>query len=365
MIKKQTLNEFIERSKIKHNNKFDYSLVIHNGTNINVTIICPIHGSFEQTPGKHLRGQGCAKCHFDTKRMNTNDFKIKANKIHLNKYDYSVTEYIKSKIHVNIKCPIHGVFSQTPYNHLSGKGCNKCKGGVKQTLDEFILKANLKHNGRYNYSDVNYINGETKINILCLKHGIFKQPSNTHLRGAGCPKCASEINNDRRKIPFDNFVYRANIKHKNRFSYVESTYKYGSIITDIICPIHGVFQQKPTNHLMGQSCPNCSSSIGESKIREYLIENKIEFTPQKRFSKCRDKKPLPFDFYLPKYNTCIEYNGIQHYEPVTHFGGEEKYNKLIKNDNIKKDFCCINGINLLVIKYDENIVEKLRNFSTS
>ena len=123
---------------------------------------------------------------FDTK-----DFIKKAKEKHGNKYDYSKVEYVDSKTKVCIICPIHGEFWQLPNNHLRGKGCSKCKGGVKLTNEEFIKKANIKFKNFFNYSKVNYTNATTPIIITCPIHGDFWQTPQSHLHSTyGCPSCA-------------------------------------------------------------------------------------------------------------------------------------------------------------------------------
>lgn len=67
-------------------------------------------------------------------------------------------------------------------------------------------------------------------------------------------------------------------------------------------------------------------------------------------------------FYLPQYNTCIEYDGKQHYYPINFFGGEERLKKNIQRDEIKTNYCFVNNIRLLRIRYDENIIEALEKF---
>ena len=103
-------------------------------------------------------------------------------------------------------------------------------------------------------------------------------------------------------------------------------------------------------------------SKGENTIWNWLNYNKIKFEFQKRFSDCKDKKSLPFDFYLPDYNLCIEYQGKQHYEPINYFGGLEKFTYQQYHDELKKEYCEEKGISLLCIPYDKNIEEELDNF---
>lgn len=103
----------------------------------------------------------------NSQRYDKLEFVKRANKIHNNKYDYTLSDYKNSRDKINIICPEHGIFIQMPYNHLQGKGCHHCSGNQKITIDEFIKRANKKHNSKYNYPDRNYINSVTPINIEC------------------------------------------------------------------------------------------------------------------------------------------------------------------------------------------------------
>lgn len=236
-----------------------------------------------------------------SRTLTTEQFIEKSNKIHNNKYDYSLTKFINCKIKVKIICPIHGEFEQSHNKHLSKKGCPKC-GFISRcklatsNTETFINKAIEVHGEKYDYSNVNYIGKESKVGIKCRKHGIF--------------------------------------------------------------------DQTPHNHLAGNGCPICKESKGESIITDILNKNEIKFTPQKRFSGCRNILPLPFDFYLNDYNICIEYQGIQHFEPRSKFGGEVDFEKTIKRDKIKFNFCEKNQIPLLFITYKDDINEVLLSYIT-
>lgn len=129
--KKLTTLEFIEKAKLVHGNKYDYSSVNYINYKIKITIICSKHGKFEQQPGNHLIGQNCPICANKLKNKNTKltteKFIIKAKLIHGEKYDYSKVIYGSSNIEkVKIICSEHGEFEQQPKLHLQGKSCIKC-----------------------------------------------------------------------------------------------------------------------------------------------------------------------------------------------------------------------------------------------
>ena len=186
-------NKFIERAKIIHGDKYDYSKVDYINTHTKIIIICKKHGEFGQTPHHHKRGQGCPKCQY-TYKLTLNDFIEKAVKVHGNTYNYSKVNYINFETKVIIICKIHGEFSQTPHHHNSGQGCPKCKPikiseKSRLTLDVFIEDAVKVHGGTYDYSKVDYIKSDIKIIIGCKIHGDFEQAPSHHKKGQGCPKC--------------------------------------------------------------------------------------------------------------------------------------------------------------------------------
>ena len=123
----------------------------------------------------------------------------------------------------------------------------------------------------------------------------------------------------------------------------------------IICPIHGVFEQTPNSHLRGSGCPICKTSKGELEIQRILYNKNIKYITQYTFDNCKNKRKLPFDFYLPDYNMCIEFDGKQHYETIKYWGGEETLIKTKNNDKIKTNYCKNNNIKLIRIKYNECI----------
>jgi hypothetical protein len=119
------------------------------------------------------------------RKMTQEQFICKSKKIHKNKYDYSKVKYINSKIKVIIICPIHGDFEQPPNQHLCGKGCMWCGGRYKIDTREFVKRARKIHCDTYDYSQVAYVNNNTKVKIICPEHGSFHQTPSHHLMGKG------------------------------------------------------------------------------------------------------------------------------------------------------------------------------------
>jgi len=189
--KRSSTEEFIEKAKSIHGDKYDYSKVEYVNSNTNVEIICSTHGSFYQKPLNHLNGQGCPKC--SGKNLTTNELIDLFNKKHSNnRYDYSKVNYELMHKKVCIICPEHGEFWQTPSKHLLGQGCPKCSiknRHKKHTTEEFIKLAKSVHGDKYDYSKTNYISAKDLCIITCKKHGDFLQCPNDHLSGHGCPRC--------------------------------------------------------------------------------------------------------------------------------------------------------------------------------
>ena len=184
-----TTDEFIQKAKNIHGNIYDYSKVNYVNNHTNITIICKIHGEYEQLPSNHLKGKGCPYC-AGKYREPLKELIQRGNLIHNNKYDYSESVYNGWNKPLLIKCPIHGAFAQTPYHHINRKqGCAYCSKVAKKTLQDFIKEANEKHNKYYDYTLVSYNGANTKIDIVCPKHGVFSQTPHCHLSGQGCPKC--------------------------------------------------------------------------------------------------------------------------------------------------------------------------------
>jgi len=286
-------------------------------------------------------------------KINKNDeFIDKSKKTHGEKYDYSLVNYVNSKKKVKIICSIHGVFEQSPVHHYLRKhGCPKCSINKKLNTSEYINKAIKIHGNKYDYSLVNYVNAKTKIKIICPAHGIFEQEAGSHTdQKTGCPMCSKKYNYSTKE-----FIEMSINLHGDKYDYSLVNYKnnYSKII--ILCKTHGEFNQIPSNHLSGKGCDLCNSSKNENLIALFLTKKNIDFIPQYKFNDCKNIKKLPFDFYLPSYNTCIEFQGRQHYEPIAFFGGDIGFLKQQKRDEIKEIFCQKNNIKLIKIKYNDNI----------
>ena len=169
-----------------------------------------------------------------------------------------------------------------------------------------------------------------------------------------CPSCSGLKKHDN-----FSFIEKSKTIHGEKYDYTLVDYKSYENKVKIICPIHGVLEQTPHNHLSGAGCPICFESKGERNITKLLIDNEIKYIRQHRFKDCRDKTPLPFDFYLPEHNTCVEYDGRQHFESIIKWGGETGLIDRQKKDKIKTEYCEAHNIKLIRVSYKEKKNNKL------
>lgn len=309
---KLTQEQFIQRSKEKHNNRYDYSLVEYISMHKKVKIICSSHGKFEQTPYAHLhKGQGCKKCGLlfrsEGRTRTTDEFIEEAKEIHGNRYDYSKAVYTLAKEKLEIICKEHGSFWQSPNIHILLKSnCPCCKEDDKfLTQNEFIERAINVHGDKYNYSLSRYENCITPITIICSTHGEFSQKPAVHLAGANCPACVGH-----QRLSTELFIKKSNIKHNHRYTYENVNFTNSSSVVEITCPVHGSFWQRATAHLHdGTGCPKCSKMISNIET-EWLNLLNLPDDPQHRQVHIRvNNRKIKVDGFDSTTNTVYEFLG--------------------------------------------------------
>lgn len=291
------------------------------------------------------------------KRFTLEEWINKAKAVHGDKYDYSLVEYKNSCTKVKIVCPIHGVFSQVATSHLQGNGCPICARKVaglhcRMTTDEFIKRSNVIHKEKYDYSNTVYVKSNLPVKIMCPEHGMFEQLPVSHLSGHGCVLCANNIRKTK-----EQFAEEAEKIHPDKYIYTEVEYKNSHTPVKIICKIHGEFYITPHSLLKGDTCQKCSETKGEKKVRIFLEENGIEYIEQYRINlpfSALGKNNIKVDFYLPNLNTIIEFNGKQHYVEIPYFHrSKTAFASQQYRDKRLKEYCKNNGIKLIEIPYTE------------
>lgn len=224
-----------------------------------------------------------------SRKVTTQDFIKRAREVHGNKYDYSKSLYLSARTNITIICPIHGEFQQRPANHCIGRGCRECGGNYPLSLQRFVERAQVKHGKRYDYSQVAFEGVESKVKIICPKHGPFVQRVMTHLKGFNCPKCGREAVADKLGHSQERFVKDAKMAHGDKYDYSEVDYVNAVSNVKIICPVHGAFSQKPANHIRGIGCSKCSDIVAGEKRRlttdEFIAAAKLAHGDKYDYSK--------------------------------------------------------------------------------
>jgi hypothetical protein len=335
---------FIDRSNEIHNFKYDYSMVDYTVSSNKVIIICKTHGSFSQVANSHILGMGCKKCgdYFGSekreyiKKYTTDEFILESQRIWGDKYDYSLVKYVNARTKVKI---IYDdiIYEQLPMGHLK----YPVEGYLNQEI--FLIKAKRKWGDKYDYSLVKYISTKFTVKII-YKGEIYEQLPHNHLI------YSPELKN---KLTKEDFILRSNEIHNVKYNYNLVNYVSDRVKVIINCPYHGNFFQTPSVHLRGSGCRRCNDSFGEKIIANFLDRNNIEYKREYIFDDCKNIYPLRFDFYIPSTRKCIEFDGIQHFQPVEYFGGVKAYELRKINDKIKNDYCEDNYINLIRIRYNQ------------
>lgn len=207
------------------------------------------------------------------RKSNTEEFIKKAKFIHGNKYDYSLVQYLNNKTKVEIICNIEGHknFMQTPDAHINiGNGCPECKKcKLSYSTDTFIKKANKVHSNYYTYQSTVYTLAGNAVTVTCPVHGDFSVRANQHLAGQICMKC--DIANKTKSV--EEYLLEAAAIHNDKYDYSLVNYTTNKEQIRIVCPMHGEFKQRASDHLAGASCPSCAKygfQPNKSAILYYL-----------------------------------------------------------------------------------------------
>ena len=292
-------------------------------------------------------------------KLSKSNFVKLARMVHDNKYDYSKSVYIKAKEKVIITCPIHGDFEQRPQDHiLKGCGCQKCK--AQKTIqvhsyskEDFLKLAQNKFGNKFDYSKVEYTDYNTPVTVICPTHGEFVITPHNHVSSnTGCAKCGREKANKAVSDTYKEFIDKANKVHFNKYDYSKVEYNNSQTKVCIICPEHGEFWQRPSQHISGQGCPKCRL-VGQTRLYNKLKE--IFPTLDILFEVDKTKVPWignqRLDIYIPKINMAIELMGPQHYKEIPYFKNGSSLKVTQERDKRKRQKCKENNCTLVELKY--------------
>ena len=357
--KPKTNEKFIKDSQLKFADNFTYNDLVYVNSYTNIILFCKrCNKNITVTPNAHLHYKyGCKGCSLREKTKTKEQFDIDANEVHgEGTYDYSQSKYVNNETYMDIRCPRHNkIFTMKPNTHLSGSGCKDCYlDRVRWTLDIFVSKSLEKYGDYFDFSDSIYKNAHEKITFKCrICNDVISRLPHCHLDPRMTYGCNTCFNIGRTKTN-EQFVEESNDVHGvGTFDYSKS--KYVNYHTDVIigCNTCGKdFTQQPANHIYNEyGCSHCKKSKGEKLIEKILIESKIDYIPQHEYPDCKNINTLHFDFFLPKYNLEVEYDGEQHTRCSEFFGGKKVFEETQLRDKIKNEYCLKNKINLLRIPY--------------
>lgn len=312
--------EILIRARKIHGNKYCYSQFVIANVNSKGEIICYYHGSFFQTFQNHESGDGCPECS-KNKKLNINEFILRANKKHYFKYKYDKSVYYNIGTKIIVTCLDHGDFLTLPEAHLRGAGCMKCwkikqyemiQDKIKINKNEWLKRFEFTHHNKYDYSLFESIPGQKSI-FICKDHGKFEQDPGVHANGQGCPQCGSEKS---RRGRLKLFKYKNNIIDIcNKLHYNKYNYELIEVISlknkqKIICQDHGIFLQSLDYHLKGYGCPICTGFIGNKSKIEIAWLDHINIPDNYRQKTIHINNTwLKVDAFVPETNTVYEFNG--------------------------------------------------------
>lgn len=303
-------------------------------------------------PSNILKGSDCPKC-YHTNRIKTNDEFVK--EMYEKHPNIEIlSEYIKASEKISCRCKICGyIWSATARSLSHGTGCMQCgyesmKKKVRKSHQIFVEELQEINSNIILLEE--YINNYTKIKVKCKICNHEWNPFPTGLlSGHGCPEC-SRYNI---MLSENEFFDRINFCSNNTIIIHNS---YNGLLLDYVCECKkcgNIWETKGAHLIRGHACPKCKSSRGERIICSILDNHKIEYYFQKSFYELKGvgNKPLSYDFYIPKYNLLIEFQGIQHDITNDFFGGEKQFKIQQEHDKRKREYAKQNNINLLEIWY--------------
>ena len=357
-------DDWIQRFNVIYGDKFLYPDIKFGKASEKIKVICNRNHEFETTPSKHMFGRGCTKCNKeDDYNLRWENVKKEILEVHGDKYiipEYSKIAFVTMWSTIPLICKIHGEFNSIISNCIDGSGCPKCNPRKKKDTKWFIeevKKIKFKFDIIYDYSKTQFTGAHNKLIITCTNcNKDFEQYPHNHLNGSGCNNCSNIL---KRK---SDEQFKKDFEKIHGNGYILSEYTTSMEKINIICPHNHKFSIKPNDLLQGIGCLKCYQIENESKgikiIKSFLLLNNIQFEQEYTFIDCTNPltgKLLRFDIFITDLNLCIEFDGQQHFNAVPLFGGKEELEKTIFRDNIKNEYCRSNNINLIRIKYNENI----------
>lgn len=271
-------------------------------------------------------------------------------------------QYANRRTKIQCRCKDCGnVWNASPSTLLFKRGlggCPKCglrigQQKLKKTHEEFVAEM-AKVNPSIEITSKYEKNG-IYVNCRCKLDGYEWRAKPYSLRlGVGCPRCSG-------KEHYTTEEFKARIKKTHPDIEILGFYVNRHTKIKCRCPHGHEWETTPAVLHQGCGCPICKESRGEREVAKFLDEHNIKYLREYRFPECRNIHTLPFDFYLPDLNMCIEFDGEQHVRPNDFFGGKEAWESLQRRDAQKTAFCKANGIGLIRIPFGTPIASSQLN----
>jgi very-short-patch-repair endonuclease len=344
MSKRKTIEEFIEQAKEVHGKKYNYSKSIYKGGHQKIEIFCKSHGLFSQTPANHIAGKGCKFC-ANNQLITTNEFIEKAKKVHGSKYDYTKTAYKGAHSAIEIICNIHGKFNQTPHAHLNRKaGCKQCGTQSMKKIQSKTQNAFLSEAKIIHNNKYDY--SKVVYNNRNRKISIICKKHGEFLQAPYHHLLGTGCPkcSGTMKHTLEEFLNMAKEVHGDKYSYKSSKYIGMEYPIKIRCTIHGYFNQRPLNHIHLKRGCPKCSKKSEGRIAEFLFKKSIVYREHAISNKF-------FDFYLPEYNLLIERDGEQHYRDQQINSAKLLVSEQQENDKLKTKLAKDAGFKIARIPY--------------
>ena len=235
---------------------------------------------------------------------------------------------------------------------LSGHECKKCatEKVAKAQMLTYQEVRNYIESFNYKLLSTEYKGSEEKLNVICNNGHKCSISYNNFKHGHRCSFCAVDKRTKSQTIPYEDRK-----RHIESFGYKlltkEKDYINGSQKVKMKCSKGHTFKMSCHCFFYGQRCPYCNESKGERRVKSVLDKSSVMYVSQYRFEDCKARRVLPFDFYLPTYNCCIEYDGKQHYLYGGFNGDLLELMNIQYRDTIKNKYCKDNDIKLIRIPY--------------
>lgn len=289
-----TTDEYIESLPEKFKEKYDYQDTIYKGSREAIEFLCPIHGLQTMKANKHKSSKhGCRLCakecaSYLKKKKGYNSFVSKSKEVHGDKYDYTLVNYICSTENVEIVCPIHGSFFQTPHKHRTS-GCSKCSkekhiSALRKTEADMLKESRSKFGNKFELDLTNYVNLYSPIKIKCPVHGWVEYKWNLHISSdLGCPECFKESEKrSNNRISLEDSIQRLTNLYGEDYHFFTEDIRSGQEKVRYYCPKHKILNATALRHLWdGHACPECGRDKGKTKLSGFynktVIERKKQF----------------------------------------------------------------------------------------